>query len=424
MLSKTIQIPKLHSAQIEIKRAAKRFNVECCGRRFGKNVLQHELCVDILLDGLPVGWGTPTYKNMADDWRTMLSILAPVIVHKSEQEKRIEIDGGGVLEMWTLDNPEPIRGRRYKRFLINEAASVILLMDIWNQIIRPTLIDLTGDAWFFGTPKGRNAFYQLYTLGLDKDNSLWQCSHYTSYDNPHISPAELDQLKATMTERDYRQEILAEFLEGEGQVMRNIEACMSAGVTYPAEHKGHYLVAGVDWGKHNDYTAISVGCATCRREVALDRFNKIDYEFQRHRLMGILHKWGVTHTLAEQNSMGEPIIEQLQRDSVSVSGFITTVHSKMALIENLSLDMEKGNLQLIDEPVARAELEALERTMTQTGLSRYAAPEGLHDDTVIARALMVRLLDQSIVVAERQRHSSGKQDIEVRNRYRKVRSIL
>jgi hypothetical protein len=43
--------------------------------------------------------------------------------------------------------------------------------------------------------------------------------------------------------------------------------------------------------------------------------------------------------------------------------------------------------------VGKAELEAFEmRVSATTGRPAYAAPEGVHDDTVIARALMWRAM--------------------------------
>ena len=94
---------------------------------------------------------------------------------------------------------------------------------------------------------------------------------------------------------------------------------------------------------------------------------------------------------AESNSMGDPIIEQLVRDDVPVIGFQTTASSKPPLIENLALTLEREEWQFIDDPVWRAELEAYERQVSPvTGRSQYSAPEGLHDDTVIARALMIK----------------------------------
>ena len=184
--------------------------------------------------------------------------------------------------------------------------------------------------------------------------------------------------------------MLAEFLENEGGVFRNIKACLNAPATKPEEHIGHRIVAGVDWGRQQDFSAFSVFCTTCRQELELDRFNQIDYAFQRGRLEALVNKWGVVHVEAEANAIGTPILEQLQRDGLPVVPFYTTSMSKMPLIENLSLGFEKEQCQWLDIPVATLELEAYERSITPTGRSQYSAPSGLHDDTVIARALAFR----------------------------------
>jgi hypothetical protein len=51
---------------------------------------------------------------------------------------------------------------------------------------------------------------------------------------------------------------------------------------------------------------------------------------------------------------------------------------------------ERSQLQWLAEPVARHELIAYEATLTEHGHTRYGAPEGQWDDTVIARALAWR----------------------------------
>lgn len=132
-------------------------------------------------------------------------------------------------------------------------------------------------------------------------------------------------------------------------------------------------------------------------EIARDRFNQIDYAFQRGRLQVMTERWEDCAILPERNSIGEPIIEQLQRDGLRISkgpdgkpGFMTSAASKPQLIENLALAFERAEWSFQDDPVWTAELEAYERDYSaHTGRSQYGAPEGLHDDTVIARALMV-----------------------------------
>ena len=72
-------------------------------------------------------------------------------------------------------------------------------------------------------------------------------------------------------------------------------------------------------------------------------------------------------------------------------GFTTTATTKPPLIENLALALERVEWQFIPDPVATGELEAYERKVSPvTGRSQYSAPSGMHDDTVIARALMLR----------------------------------
>ena len=319
-----IVIPELHVTQKRVKAEAKRYNVVDCGRQWGKTLLCKELVLDMLLEGKPCAYTQPTYKMLADVWREVSEMLLPITKEKSEQEKRIELISGGVIDFWSLDSPNSIRGRRYARVILDEAAMVRDLEGVFNEIVRPTLIVYQGDAWFPSTPKGMNGFYRMHLLGRDERQEEWKSWHFTSYDNPHLKAEELDGMRATMTQDAFRQEILAEFLENEGQVFRMLGGALLAPVGGPESHVGHSLVAGVDWGRDNDFTAISVGCVDCKREVALERFNQIDYAFQRQRLMGLLRKWGVQRTVVESNSIGTPILEQLQRDGVKVVGFMTT----------------------------------------------------------------------------------------------------
>jgi hypothetical protein len=266
------------------------------------------------------------------------------------------------------------------------------------------LIDTEGWGWCMGTPLGRNWFFIEHAAAMSRaDSACWQipvvgCRIADDgrrleriphpLENPDIPFAEIETLFTTLPLRTFRQEILAEFVEGEGAVFRNINANLYDGRDSPAQHENHELVMGVDWGKHLDYTAISVLCTTCNREVALDRFNQIDYAFQRRRLGVLYEQWRPYNVIAEANAMGDPIIEMLQREGIPVTAFQTTATSKPPLIESLALALEREECKWMSDPVATAELEAYERTVSATtGRPRYGAPDGVHDDTVMARAL-------------------------------------
>lgn len=259
------------------------------------------------------------------------------------------------------------------------------LGDAWQAAIRPTLTDYRGDAFFLSTPKGINFFHECYSRGVDQTQDEWQAWHAPTTANPYIDPAEVEAARVELPEQVFRQEYLAEFLQTEGAVFRNIDACLSPDT---GDHKGHRLYAGVDWGQQNDFTAISIICGTCRREVELDRFNKIEFTFQRARLKAAIDRWRVQAIVAETNSIGQPNLEALVREGLPVRGFETTASSKPPLIQSLALALERVECQWLPDPVGRVELLSYEaKRNATTGRVSYSAPSGGHDDTVMARAL-------------------------------------
>lgn len=384
-----ITLPRRLAWQQQVVSEAKRFNVVDVGRRAGKTTFGFDRCATQETLSLPVGWFSPTYKMLSEVWRLAVQTFAPITEKRNVQEHRIEFITGGLLEFWSLDNQDAARGRKYRRIIVDEAAMIANLLDAWNYVLRPTLADFQGDAWFFSTPKGRNGFWQMYLWGQDPASVEWKSWKMPSMVGvvPH---SEFEAMRDSMPELTYQQEILAEFLENSGSVFRNIAACMTAPITSPEQHKGHVIVMGCDWAQQSDFTSFSVGCVTCRCEVARDRFNQIDYNFQTQRLKAMADKWKPVRILTELNSVGRPVFEQLDRMGLPVIGFTTTAQSKPPLIEGLALTFEKEEWQFQSDPVWTSELEAYERDIsTTTGRSRYGAPEGLHDDTVIARALMI-----------------------------------
>lgn len=363
------------------------------GRRFGKTTLGVDRLVHPALQGQPVAWFAPTHKMLTEVWRDMSIALKPVTARVSAQEHRLELITGGVVDMWSLDAFDSVRGRKYARVVLDEAAMVAGLKHAWEEAIRPTLTDFKGDAYFLSTPKGVNFFHEAWARGADRFQTEWASWQLPTTANPFIDPSEVEQARLELPELTFKQEYLAEFLQSEGAVFRNIEANMTAPAATPQQHKGHRIVAGVDWAQKHDFTAISVLCATCRQELELDRFNQIAWDFQRGRLQVVCEKWGVADILAEENSIGSPNILELQKLHLPVRPFQTTASSKPPLIQSLALALEKQEIAWLSVPVATAELAAYEsKVNANTGRISYGAPEGGHDDTVIARALALAVI--------------------------------
>lgn len=209
----TITLPRLHSAQQQIRNEARRFNVVDCGRQWGKTTMGTALAAEPMLHGYPVGWFNPTYKLLSEAWRTLKQTLRPLTARVSETEHRIELITGGVLECWTLEDPSAGRGRRYKRVIFDEAAMSRNLEESWEQAVRPTLLMYEGDAWFLSTPKGFNYFHTLYDRGLRPEYPEYVCWQMPSETNPFLPPGELARARAETPERVYRQEYEASFVD-------------------------------------------------------------------------------------------------------------------------------------------------------------------------------------------------------------------
>ena len=391
-----IQLLRPHAAQKEIYDCPSRFVVVVAGRRTGKTSFIPVLRARALAAGQHGAYLSPTYKMLSEYFRIIKRTYAPMIAAVNKQEHRFDFVSGGSLTMWSLDNADSIRGQRYHFADIDEAAMVRDLEEAWSAVIRPTLTDFQGRAAFWSTPKGINFFHQLYQRGNDDAFPEWASFRFPTSSNPFIQPSEIEAARQELPADIFRQEYLAEFVTGEGAVFRNIASNLSTKTQTPEAHKGHRIVAGVDWGQVNDFTAVSLLCETCSEEVELDRFNKIDWEFQRAKILGLLDKWNAAFALVEENSIGSPNLEALQKaTSRPVKGFTTTAQSKPPLIQSLALGFERNEVKWLDVAVATGELEAYEATRNEmTGRISYSAPKGGHDDTVIARALAREAVEQ------------------------------
>ena len=386
-----MELPKLRQDQLEIALHPAKTKVLSMGRRWGKTVLGGAICGNALAQHGKVAWIAPTYKNTRPLWRWLLLATAEDVKAKrmsvSKSDRIIETKRGGFLGVFSGDNIDSIRGESFHLVVIDEAARIP--EQGWSDAIMPTLADFDGDAILISTPKGKNWFFKEWARGVDRSREIASWHAPTNANpNPNIKRA-FELARDRVPEDTYKQEWLAEFVDG-GSVFRNIAACTTAQPSTPEMHRGHTIIGGADWGKQQDYSAFSFGCLDCHCEVAHDRFNQIDYAFQVQRLKALADKWNPAVILTELNSIGQPVFEQVQRLGLPAVGFNTTAQSKPPLIENLALVLEKSEWQFIDNKTWTAELEAYERTVSaSTGRSSYSAPDGMNDDTVISRALMV-----------------------------------
>jgi hypothetical protein len=348
--------------------------------------------------GQPWLWTAPTYDQVRIGWEESKRAAGSVARFTQDQMRAVFPSGGSILYR-SLDNPDNARGHTAAGVIMDEAS--VVREEAWYEVVRPMLLDTGGAAWFLFTPAGRgwtwrefvqagdrsdSAAWQVPTLGcrIDSSGQLQRAPH--PLENPNVPFSEIEQLWRTMPERTFRQEILAEFVQDAGGVFRRVREAATA-TEQRTPQPGHEYAFGVDWAKSADFTVITVLDLTDYSVALKDRFNQIDYQVQLGRLRALYERFQPRVVVPERNSIGEPLIEQLQREGMRVKPFTTTSASKTVLIDALALAFEKGSIRIPNDPTLIAELEAYEMERTQAGTLRYSAPSGMHDDCVISLAL-------------------------------------
>lgn len=382
----TVKCRILHHGQKAVRRRCARFKVVACGRRWGKTELAKTVVLEnAMLDDQRIWWLAPTFMMASQVWRDLkASVRGLDGIMISESEHRIDFPGGAMIAVRSAHHPDNLRGEGLDLAVLDEAA--FMEPRVWPEVVRPMLTTTRGMALFLSTPFGRNWFWELFKLGMTDEDGEWASFRFTTGDNPLIAPDELASIRRQTTEHVWRVEYEAQFSDEGGQVFRGIAAAVRSDAPQ-RPLPGHVYVAGVDWGRHHDYTAIAIIDATLRLMVALDRFHHIGWRAQRGRLRALAEHWRPSVIWAEANSFGAPNIEALQEEGLPMRSFVTTAKSKSPLIEALALAIERGYLGLLNDENLLAELSSYTLEPLPGGGYRYGAPPGLHDDMVIATAL-------------------------------------
>lgn len=382
--------------QNEIIHDNHRFKTINAGRRFGKTLLGAYLVAErLLIPDSRIWIVAPTYPLTEKIWREVYSwftttSLAVDITKKVTTAKgswRIETHNGSMVECKSADDPTGLIGEELDLLVIDEASRIKPIA--WSEALRPTLTSRKGACVMISTPKGKNFFHQEFMKGkgVDETYRSWVAP---SISNPHFPKEEWDLLKKQLGEDSpqFRQEFMAEFLDDMGAVFRNIKACIKGDFQEPVA--GVRYVMGVDLAKSHDYTVCFVMREDTRHVVHMDRFNNISYDMQIPRIVELSKRYNKAKILLDSTGVGDPVFDIMKTSGAHVEPFKFTNTSKEALVRGLMIALENEEISYPQIDTLIAELEVFEYTIGSTGVFRYNAPEGFHDDCVMALALAVK----------------------------------
>ena len=389
-----------HPKQELIHKSKARFRTLCSGRRFGKSTLAStEAVLAIMKADTRVWIVAPNYELTKKVFREVIIImnkyLSKWILKQSESMSYMKLINGSELVGKSADNPVSLLGEGLDLLIIDEAASI--KREVWEEYLRPTLADRQGSALFISTPKGKNWFYEEYVRGQDREIKEMHSWNFLTSDNPYIPKVEIVHAKKNLPERVFLQEFQGVFIEDIGGVFRGVRDCVGGRLEDPDPNKSY--VMGVDLAKYQDYTVIIVIEKVNKQVVYFDRFHKLDWNFQKNKIANVIRRYNNCQCIIDATGIGDPIYDDLNRLGLNIVPYKISGTSKKPLIENLSLNIQDGLIKYPDIPELINELNiyAYKQSST-TGHTAYSAPEGYHDDIVIALALACWSLKSEVII--------------------------
>ena len=373
---------KPHKKQKLFHNSQARWRVLNCGRRWGKTqcAIAEGVKLSMVLPNQR-GWiVAPTYPLSQEDWRTLKEIVPDrLIKDELKAERKFIFLNNSEIEFKSADNEASLRGAGLNWCILDEASRI--KEDSWNAL-RPALSDKQGRGIFISTPKGKNWFYRISMLGLQKKEG-YEYWHFPSNTNPYFPISEWQEAKDNYPADWFSQEYEANFLDDLAAVFRGIRESIKGEFEEPQAGKLYY--AGIDLAKYQDYTVITI-LDINKHLCYFERFNRIDWQVQKPRILNVLKKYNA-YGLMDSTGVGDPIFEELKMDYQKISGYKFTNESKQNLIVSLQVAFEQRDITFPKIDILIDELEAFEYEILPSGRFRFNAPQGYHDDCVISLAL-------------------------------------
>ena len=371
------------------------------GRRSAKTTTTGgNIAVEAFLAGRRVLYGAPTEDQVQRFWfevtRALEDPITRGILYKNETKHiigfpslkvRIHNDNDPTkpvpgdearIRAKTAWNADTLRGD-FADLLISDEFQLIN-EDAWELVGVPMLLDNNGDAIFLYTPpslhsrstsKANNPrhaseLYKQHENDKDKPDwdGRWECFHFTSYDNPHLSKVALSDLTKDMTALAIKQEIDAEDSdEAMGALWKRRSAEVAGRIVLGIEENRLHVspallrvAIGVDpSGSTTGAECGIVACGVARSDpYAGHHFTLADASIQgspdtwAHAACTLYHLLKADIMVAEQNYGGE-MVEKVIKDTdptVNVQ-LVTATRGKAIRAEPISALTERGTDHMV-----------------------------------------------------------------------------
>lgn len=382
---------RLHKGQLRILKHllstdAKYITIKT-SRQWGKTIFALQLLLNHSInEKSSIGWFSPYIAQCKKVMKQLFDVIqyTQIIKNYNQTDRIIEFRNGSKIQFFGVDNADAIRGNTFDYVICDEAA--YYQKNVFEEVIRPTLLVKGKKCYIISTPRGKhNWFYKYYI----QENKPYTSVEGNYLENKYIDLEEIEAAKQTLPEHIFRQEYLGEFLDSEFQVFNNVE--QSSVLTSWAQ-PSNYNYAGLDLGRKNDYTVLTI-LNENGEVVEIFRTQDKVWSNQINQIISKLNKYKA-FCYVDATGVGDAVFEQIKDKYSHVYPYVITgsgEESKQNLIEKLIISIQNNLLKLPTKTLYEElhnEMAAFECIYTAASRNiKYQAIQGYHDDIVLSLAL-------------------------------------
>ena len=412
--SRIIQIspPKPHSVKQNLIMSA--FMVPgiteiyvCSGSKFGKSISAAAGIANGIVSkqGALWRWVAPIYEQTKIGFSYCKDMLPPEPITKASAGN-LEIyipDIRSSIKFHHAGNPVSLEGQAVSGYVFDEAAK--MKEEVYASA-KTTRTVTRGPMLFISTPYGKNWFYrkcmeakeEMARATFEKRMPTKIFITAPTSDNPFVPRQSIEEARAELPARLFRQYFLAEFVD-DGSVFTGYQDCMDGThIDLFGEHQHWFrndadecdVVIGADWAKMTDWTVFFAISMThgIARVVGFERFHRKTYTEAIRNLVRFSRRFKKVEVVYhDKTGVGVAIDDQLAFTDLNYVGINFTNQSKSEMVNRLMTAFEQKQIIIPKWNVLHSELDSFEVKVNATGSMSYNAANGSHDDTICALML-------------------------------------
>jgi hypothetical protein len=396
--------------QLDLARCDSRIAAVCSGRQSGKTRAIAVMCLHSAFAAperrvLIVSAGESASKDVLREVSMLATspILSGSVV--DDERHQVTLSNGSTIRAVPA-SPRQIRGQSIDLLVIDEAAYVD--ESVWTAAKYATIARPGSRVVLSSTPWGRRDgwFSVAYRAG-ERHETGHESFCWPSTASPLVDADILDIWRQSSSDREYRREVLAEWVDAQGAYFSDDDietALCDYELIPPDDAKGCRGVAGVDWGFARDSSAVVVLAESRRGDLPgdwpertfwlpwIDEGIGVPYATFVLRVLDVVKGYKVSRLATETNGVGAMPSQELQRLAGRHAGRIVEVNTTSATKEDgfgrLKVLLSQGRLALPRHPRLLTQLSALEFEERDSGTVRIEVPERAgHDDILMALML-------------------------------------